>query len=70
MVARRSFLSGQWTTEWDAEVKHAYVVVSIHGRVGRTAFNVEEESKGRQVARYIGDPDADLKVAFTKAKSS
>ncbi|WP_454809653.1 hypothetical protein [Paenarthrobacter nitroguajacolicus] len=59
-------ISGGWKTEWDATVKTAYVVISIRGVSSSTPLFVVEGPKGRHIVWYVGDPDGDRKVSFTK----
>lgn len=64
--ASEDAISGSWKTGWDARVKIAYITISIEGRSSSTPIEVEEGPKGRRLVRYLGDPDGDRKVWFTK----
>jgi hypothetical protein len=64
--ASEDAISGSWKTGWDATVKIAYITISIDGRSSSTPIEVEEGPKGRRLVRYLGDPDGDRKVSFTK----
>ncbi|MHA7195400.1 hypothetical protein ACX800_16695 [Paenarthrobacter nitroguajacolicus] len=59
-------ISGNWKTRWKADVRQAYVVISIEGRASSALLDVEEGPKGRRLLRYFGDPDSDMKVSFRK----